>query len=65
MASRYNTRSRRVAGSAAEPALGPRAPGAQPNLTDPNSVSGSEARLRAVSRRGKLAHWFNEYGEAE
>lgn len=25
----------------------------------------AEARLRAVSRRGKLAHWFNEYGEAE
>jgi hypothetical protein len=51
MASRYNTRSRRVAGSAAEPALGPRVPGAQPNLTDPNSVSGSEARLRAVIDR--------------
>lgn len=51
MASRYNTRSRRVAGSAAEPALGPRAPGAQPNLTDPDSVSGSDARLRAVIDR--------------
>jgi cell volume regulation protein A len=23
----------------------------------------AEARLRAVSRRGKLAHWFDEYGE--
>lgn len=25
----------------------------------------TEARLRAVSRRGKLAHWFDEYGEAD
>lgn len=25
----------------------------------------AERRLRAVSRRGKLAHWFDEYGEAE
>ena len=23
----------------------------------------AERRLRAVSRRGKLAHWFDEYGE--
>lgn len=25
----------------------------------------AERRLRAVSRRGKLAHWFDEYGDAE
>lgn len=25
----------------------------------------AERRLRAVSRRGKLAHWFDEYGTAE
>lgn len=25
----------------------------------------AERRLRAVSRRGKLAHWFDEYGESE
>jgi potassium/hydrogen antiporter len=25
----------------------------------------AERRLRAVSRRGKLAYWFNEYGETE
>jgi cell volume regulation protein A len=25
----------------------------------------AERRLRAVSRRGKLAYWFDEYGEAE
>lgn len=25
----------------------------------------TERRLRAVSRRGPLAHWFNEYGEPE
>lgn len=51
MASRYNTRSRRMAGSAAEPALGPRAPGTQPNLNDPNAVSGADARLHAIIDR--------------
>ena len=25
----------------------------------------AERRLRAVSRRGKLAHWFGEYGESD
>ncbi|MEB3020468.1 potassium/proton antiporter [[Mycobacterium] crassicus] len=25
----------------------------------------AERRLRAVSRRGKLAHWFDEYGDSE
>lgn len=25
----------------------------------------TESRLRAVSRKGKLAHWFNEYGEPD
>jgi cell volume regulation protein A len=25
----------------------------------------TERRLRAVSRRGPLAHWFDEYGDAE
>lgn len=25
----------------------------------------AESRLRAVSRRGKLAHWFDEYGDSE
>ena len=25
----------------------------------------AEARLRAVSRRGKLAYWFDEYGEPD
>ncbi|UNB53001.1 potassium/proton antiporter [Mycolicibacterium sp. YH-1] len=25
----------------------------------------AESRLRAVSRRGKLAHWFDEYGDAD
>ena len=26
---------------------------------------GRERRLRAVSRRGKLAYWFDEYGEQD
>ena len=25
----------------------------------------AESRLRAVSRRGKLAYWFDEYGEPD
>lgn len=25
----------------------------------------TERRLRAVSRRGKLAYWFDEYGEPD
>ena len=25
----------------------------------------AERRLRAVSRRGKLAYWFDEYGEPD
>jgi cell volume regulation protein A len=28
-----------------------------------NTPLAAERRLRAVSRRGKLAHWFDEYGE--
>ncbi|MGV0871652.1 potassium/proton antiporter [Mycolicibacterium sp. XJ879] len=33
-------------------------------VTTSKTREATERRLRAVSRRGKLAHWFNEYGEA-
>jgi cell volume regulation protein A len=32
-------------------------------VTTSKMRNAAEARLRAVSRRGKLAHWFDEYGE--
>lgn len=31
-------------------------------VTTSKTRAAAEARLRAVSRRGKLAHWFDEYG---
>lgn len=34
-------------------------------VTTPKTRTAAERRLRAVSRRGKLAHWFDEFGEAE
>ena len=34
-------------------------------VTTPKTRMAAERRLRAVSRRGKLAYWFNEFGEAE
>ncbi|MGV0792038.1 potassium/proton antiporter [Mycolicibacterium sp. XJ1819] len=34
-------------------------------VTTSKTRAATERRLRAVSRRGKLAHWFDEYGEAE
>ncbi|MFV0493798.1 potassium/proton antiporter [Mycobacterium sp.] len=34
-------------------------------VTTSKTRAAAEARLRAVSRRGKLAHWFDEYGEFE
>jgi cell volume regulation protein A len=34
-------------------------------VTTTKTRAAAERRLRAVSRRGKLAHWFDEYGEAE
>src|ERR1700754_2007497 len=34
-------------------------------VTTPNTRAAAERRLRAVSRRGKLAYWFDEFGEAE
>ena len=30
-----------------------------------DDILAAERRLRAVSRRGKLAYWFDEFGEAE
>ncbi|BBY81359.1 potassium/proton antiporter [Mycolicibacterium pulveris] len=33
-------------------------------VTTSKTREATERRLRAVSRRGKLAHWFDEYGEA-
>jgi cell volume regulation protein A len=33
-------------------------------VTTPKTRAAAERRLRAVSRRGKLAYWFDEYGEA-
>ena len=32
-------------------------------VTTSRTRTAAEARLRAVSRRGKLAYWFDEYGE--
>lgn len=34
-------------------------------VTTTKARDAAERRLRAVSRRGKLAHWFNEYGERD
>ena len=34
-------------------------------VTTPKTRAATERRLRAVSRRGKLAYWFDEYGEAD
>ncbi|WP_422743219.1 potassium/proton antiporter [Mycobacterium sp. WMMD1722] len=34
-------------------------------VTTSRTRAATEARLRAVSRRGKLAYWFDEYGDAD
>jgi cell volume regulation protein A len=34
-------------------------------VTTTKTRTAAERRLRAVSRRGKLAYWFDEYGEAD
>ena len=34
-------------------------------VTTTRTRTAAERRLRAVSRRGKLAYWFNEYGETD
>lgn len=34
-------------------------------VTTPKTRASTERRLRAVSRRGKLAYWFDEYGEQD
>jgi potassium/hydrogen antiporter len=34
-------------------------------VTTSKTRPAAESRLRAVSRRGKLAHWFDEYGEVD
>ncbi len=34
-------------------------------VTTTKTRSAAEARLRAVSRRGKLAYWFEEYGDPD
>ena len=34
-------------------------------VTTPKTRMAAERRLRAVSRRGKLAYWFDEYGETD
>lgn len=34
-------------------------------VTTSKTRAAAEARLRAVSRKGKLAHWFGEYGEPD
>jgi potassium/hydrogen antiporter len=34
-------------------------------VTTPKTRIAAERRLRAVSRRGKLAYWFDEYGETD
>jgi potassium/hydrogen antiporter len=34
-------------------------------VTTTRTRTAAERRLRAVSRRGKLAYWFDEYGEAD
>jgi len=34
-------------------------------VTTSKTRAAAESRLRAVSRRGKLAYWFDEYGEPD
>jgi cell volume regulation protein A len=34
-------------------------------VTTSTTRAAAERRLRAVSRRGKLAYWFDEYGESD
>jgi cell volume regulation protein A len=34
-------------------------------VTTTKAREAAERRLRAVSRRGKLAHWFDDYGEPD
>ncbi|MFR9729682.1 potassium/proton antiporter [Saccharopolyspora sp. MS10] len=34
-------------------------------MTNARSRAATERRLRAVSRRGRLAHWFGEYGDPD
>ena len=34
-------------------------------VTTSKTRAAAESRLRAVSRRGKLAHWFDEYGDVD
>jgi cell volume regulation protein A len=34
-------------------------------VTTSTTRPAAESRLRAVSRRGKLAYWFDEYGESD
>ena len=34
-------------------------------VTTSKTRAAAESRLRAVSRRGTLAHWFDEYGDAD
>lgn len=34
-------------------------------ITPPEAREATERRLRAISRRGKLAHWFGEHGDPE
>ncbi|MEO8814776.1 MAG: potassium/proton antiporter [Mycobacterium sp.] len=34
-------------------------------VTTSKTRAAAESRLRAVSRRGKLAHWFDEYGDSD
>ena len=34
-------------------------------VTTSKTRAAAESRLRAVSRRGRLAHWFDEYGEVD
>jgi cell volume regulation protein A len=34
-------------------------------VTTTKTRAAAERRLRAVSRRGKLAYWFDEYGEPD
>ena len=34
-------------------------------VTTSKTRAAAESQLRAVSRRGKLAYWFDEYGETD
>jgi cell volume regulation protein A len=34
-------------------------------VTTSKTRAAAEKRLRAVNRRGKLAYWFDEYGDTE